>query len=41
MTVEIEQNWYFTFGYGHKYPNCYTVIYGNCFDGSNLGHILY
>ena len=23
-----KQDWYFTFGFGHQYPNCYTVIHG-------------
>ena len=23
-----EQHWYFTWGFGQQYPNCYTKIYG-------------
>jgi len=25
---ERRQDWYFTFGYAHRHPGCYTVIYG-------------
>lgn len=28
MTEEKMQNWLFTFGYGHKYPNKFVRIYG-------------
>lgn len=23
-----EQDWYFTWGFGHDYENCYTIIHG-------------
>lgn len=25
---ELEEDWYFTFGWGQKHQNCYTVIKG-------------
>lgn len=28
MTEEPEYDWYFTFGWGQRYQNCYTVIKG-------------
>jgi hypothetical protein len=26
--ANVNQRYYFTFGYGHAYPNCYVVIEG-------------
>jgi hypothetical protein len=28
MVCDEERDWYFTWGYGHQYPNSYIKIYG-------------
>lgn len=32
MSEEQKQDWYFTFGFGHEYPNGYTVINGTYYE---------
>ena len=26
--LEVPQDWYFTWGFGYEYPNCYYIIHG-------------
>lgn len=33
--MENKHNWYFTFGHGQKYQNCYCVIHGTYESAKN------